>query len=260
MFLFLSKLLPLFLYPLGLASLLMLVTLILWWKHSRWTPYPIAISLIVLLLASNVWVSHGLIYSLERQIPSLTNVPNADAIVILGGATRSPVIPRQMVEVNEHGDRLLYATKLYKEGKAPLIIAAGGRIGWSGQKGSEAQDMAELLQLMGVPKTAIIEEPESLNTYQNAININSILQQENIKQIILITSAFHLPRSLLIFKKLGINPIPAPTDFFVTLNNAPSSLEGIILGILPDAHRLSVTTLALKEYIGIIIYRLRGWL
>lgn len=260
MFLFLSKFLPLFFYPLGSASLLMMITLILWWKRPRLTPYPVAISLIVLLLASNAWVSHWLIYSLERQISPANNLLNAEAIVILGGATRSPVSPRPMVEINEHGDRLLYATKLYKEGKAPLIIAAGGRISWSGEQGSEAQDMAKLLQLMGVPESGIIQEPNSLNTYQNAINVNTILEQENIQQIILITSAFHLPRSLLIFKKLGINPIPAPTDFFVTVDNAPPSLEGIILGILPDAHRLSVTTLALKEYLGIIIYWLRGWL
>ncbi len=260
MFLFLSKVLPLFLYPLGLASILLLIALILWWKRSRWTPYPVLLALIIILVASNTWVSHGLIYSLESQITPSLDIPKADAIVILGGATKSPVEPRPMVDINEHGDRLLYAVKLYQEEKAPLIIAAGGRISWSGNTRSESEDMAELLQLMGIPANVIIQEPNSLNTYQNAVNVRQILVNQGINRIILITSAFHLPRSLLIFKKLGIEAIPAPTDFWVTEDEAPPSLEGTILGFLPDAHRLSLTTLALKEYIGMIVYRLRGWL
>ncbi len=260
MFLFLSKILPLFLYPLGLTCVLLVITLFLWGRRSRWTPYPLLIALFVILLASNAWVSEGLMRSLESRIIPPTDIPQADAIVILGGATKSPVAPRPMVDLNEHGDRLLYGVKLYREQKAPLIIVAGGRISWSGNTRSEAQDMAEVLQLMGIPAQIITQEPDSLNTYQNAVNVQKILESQGIKQIILVTSAFHLPRSLLIFKKLGIDVIPAPTDFFVTREEDPFSLEGLLLGLLPDAHRLSLTTLALKEYMGILIYRLQGWL
>lgn len=260
MFLFLSKVLPLFFYPLGFATVLLGIALLLGWKRSRWTPYPLLLALLAILLSSNAWVSHYLMRSLEQQIVPPLNLPQADAIVVLGGATKSPVAPRPMVDLNEHGDRLLYALKLYQEQKAPLIIVAGGRISWSGNTRSEAEDMANILELIGIPPSAILQESKSLNTYQNAVNVQKILKNQGIDKIILVTSAFHLPRSLLIFQKLGISVIPAPTDFFVTVDEAPPSLEGIILGILPDAHRLSLTTLALKEYVGMIVYRLRGWL
>jgi 4-amino-4-deoxy-L-arabinose transferase-like glycosyltransferase len=67
MFLFLSKLLPLFLYPLGLACLLMLVALVMWWTRPRLVPVPVVLALIVLLLGSNSWVANSLVRSLELQ-------------------------------------------------------------------------------------------------------------------------------------------------------------------------------------------------
>ena len=119
--------------------------------------------------------------------------------------------------------------------------------------------MATLLEMLGVPREVMIEEPFSLNTYENAINVQEILQETSIERILLVTSAFHMPRSLAIFRKLGIDAIPAPTDFLVT-RTYYYSFEDFILNIFPQASRLSLTTLALKEYIGLVIYRLQGWL
>jgi uncharacterized SAM-binding protein YcdF (DUF218 family) len=201
-------------------------------------------------------VNNFLIRSLEWQnIP--TEIPTADAIVVLGGATKPPLPPRPMADVNEQGDRLLYAVKLYQQKKAPLIIAAGGRIKWMGGGQSESADMAELLELMGVPESAIIQEPDSLNTYQNAVNVKKILVARGIKKVLLVTSAFHMPRSLLIFQHLEIEAIAAPTDFLETEGENPSFF---VFDILPDPERLTTTTKALKEYLGLVIYRLRGWL
>jgi uncharacterized SAM-binding protein YcdF (DUF218 family) len=262
-FLFLSKLLPLFLYPLGLSCLLLLLALILSWKKPKLVPFPMALALILLLVASNSAVSEALMGSLEGRIPPLKEAPTADAIVILGGATKSAIKPRTMVDVNEHGDRLFYGAQLYKEEKAPLIILAGGRFDWYGKSNPESTDMAELLQILGVPPSAMIEDPLSLNTYQNALNVQKILEHKGINRILLVTSAFHMYRALLIFQKLGIEAIAAPTDFFVVQPDTTivkPTIEGFILDLLPDAHRLSMTTLAIKEYIGIEIYRLKGWL
>jgi uncharacterized SAM-binding protein YcdF (DUF218 family) len=214
-FLFLSKLLPLFIYPLGLACVFLVIALILAWKYPRWVSIPVALALIILLLGSNGWITNSLVKSLEWQnIPE--TIPNAEAIVILGGSTRSGHYPRQMVDVTEQGDRIIYGAKLYQDGLAPLIIAAGGRIAWRGGGQSESEDMRQLLHLMGVPDEAIIQEPNSLNTYENAVNVKKILEERGIKRILLVTSAMHLPRSLLIFKKQGIEAIPAPTDFLVS--------------------------------------------
>ena len=263
MFLFFSKLLPLFVYPLGLTSLLLLLGLIIGWKRPYLALFPMGMALFLILLASNAWVSSLLVQSLEWRQISNEELPEAEAIILLGGSTRVPTPPRKTVEITEAGDRVLYAAHLYKEGKAPLIIATGGRIAWLQNAPPEADSMKHLLLEFGIPESAIIEETQALNTYQNALYTKEILEERGIQKSLLVTSASHITRSLLVFKKQGINVIPAPTDFLVTqldwqqLNSTP---QAILLNSLPDAGRLQQTTQALKEYLGIVVYWLKGWL
>lgn len=262
MFLYLSKLLPLFFYPLGLASVLMVVALVTLGKRPRWAAGAITLALIILLGASNGWVSSWLVRSLEAQIPPAV-VPTAEAIVVLGGATKPALPPRPGVDLSEQSDRIFYAAQLYKQQKAPLIIVSGGRIDWTRRGTPESADMANILSQIGVPASAIIQEPDSLNTYENAVNVRKILNERDIRQILLVTSAMHMPRSLLIFKHQGIAAIPAPTDFLVSNNQLQalsSSPQATLLNLLPDSDRLEHFTRALKEYVGLFVYRLRGWL
>jgi uncharacterized SAM-binding protein YcdF (DUF218 family) len=263
MFIFLSKLLPILIYPLGFISICLIVALIMSWQKFSWEQLPIALALISLLLSSNGWVTTFLVTSLEWQnLP--VELPSSEAIVILGGATKSATKPRPMVDVSERGDRILYGAKLYLEKKAPLIIVAGGRIDPFNSAGiPESEDMAQLLEMMGVASEAIVQEPESLNTYQNAVNVKKILEQRGITKILLVTSAIHMPRSLLIFKRQGIDVIPAPTDFLVSELDSLTmgrTFQNIILNLVPDSDRLDKTTQAIKEYVGMAIYRLRGWI
>jgi uncharacterized SAM-binding protein YcdF (DUF218 family) len=263
MFVFLSKLLPIFIYPLGLACILLAIALVLLWFRSRWTAFPTAIALAVLLLSSNGWTSNAIVRSLEGQNLPAAELPTADAIVLLGGSLRPVSPPRKTVEVSEQGDRALYAAYLYKQKKAPYIIASGGRVQWRGGGPPESADTADFLNAIGVPRSAILQEPDSLNTYQNAVNVRQILEQRQFKRVLLVTSALHMPRSLAIFKKQNIEVIPAPTDFLVTqllLEEPSSSTEGFLLNLFPDVDRLQRTTQAIKEYIGWVIYRLKGWL
>lgn len=260
MFLYLSKLLPLFLYPLGLACLFLLLAMGLLWKWPRLAALFIGVALVLLLGSSNGWVSNWLVRSLEFQYVPATPLPQADAIVVLGGATRSALSPRPWVEVNEAGDRVLYGAKLYREGKAPRLILSGGQING---EGPESADMAELIESMGVPKSAILQDPTSLNTRQNAVNVKYLMTTNGIHRILLVTSALHMPRSLAIFRKLEIEAIPAPTDYLMSVSHreiTQHSPQALVLNLLPDAGQLKESTLAIKEYVGIFVYRLRGWL
>lgn len=241
----------------------MIVALVLSWKRPRWVGVPIGLALIVLVVASNSWVANGMVKSLEWQHLPPAELPEAEAIVILGGATRSAFYPRPAVDLNEAGDRVLHGAQLYRAGKAPVVITSGGRVDWRGGGASESADMAEILEFIGVPASAIRQDPESLNTYENAVNVRQILAQQGIQQVLLVTSAMHMPRALRIFQRQGIQAIPAPTDFQVSqgeLAEPNSSWQAIVLGIVPDTQRLDTTTRALKERIGTLIYRLRGWL
>lgn len=259
--LFLSKLLPLFVYPLGLACLLLIVSLFTVWKRPRLTAAIVGLALVLLVVGGNGWVSNQLIYSLERQyVP--TSLPNADAIVVLGGAIRSQLPPRPWVDVTESGDRPIYGAQLYKQGKAPLVILSGGRIDWQGGGPPESADMAKLVEAMGVPASAILQDSTSLNTYENAVNVKKIMAERKIQQILLVTSAVHMPRSMQIFKKLGIDAIAAPTDFLVAqeeIELAQNTTQGKLLSLIPESENLYRFSRGLKEYIGSLIYRLRGW-
>ena len=263
MFLYLSKLLPLFFYPLGLASVSLIVALMTLRKRPRIATIAISLSLAILLLSSNAWVAKYMIRSLEWQNIPAAQIPNAEAIVVLGGATKSGTWPRPTVDLSEAGDRVIYAAQLYFQKKAPIIILSGGRIDWRGRGSPESADMATILTSIGVPAEAIIQEPDSLNTHENAVNVKKILAERQIKKVLLITSAMHTPRSLKIFHRQGIDVIPTPTDFLVSqseLQELTSTPKAAILNLLPETDNLHQFTGALKEYIGTFIYWLRGWI
>ena len=262
MFLFFSKLLPVLIYPLGFSCLLMLLTVGLVWRRPRLAAICSSLSLLVLLTMSSGAVASALLRSLEWQNIPTDPLPQADAIVVLGGAVRAKETPRPWVEVAEAGDRPLYGSRLFLQNKAPVLIFSGGRIPWYGGYGStpESTDMAEIAQAMGVPASAILEDQTSLNTRQNAENVKKIVEQEGIQSILLVTSAAHMPRSLRIFRKLGMTVIPAPTDFLTTqVVSEQEQGTRLLLDVLPTAEHLLESTRCLKEYIGTFVYWLKGW-
>jgi uncharacterized SAM-binding protein YcdF (DUF218 family) len=264
MFVFLSKFLPLFVYPLGLIFILIILALFLR-RHPRLRTALLVIALIVLYLGSNRWIAYVFARSLEWQYFPPNPVPQADAIVVLGGATESLQYPRPTVEVNAAGDRVLYAAKLYKEGKSPVILLSGGNITWmSGRSMTPADEMAQILELMGISGEAVWLQPKSQNTYEDALFSSQMLKEKGITRILLVTSAMHMPRSVALFKHDGIDVIPAPTDYTVTesgLENAQDlNLESFLVNLMPNTSSLSLTTNVMKEYIGLLIYGMRGWL
>jgi uncharacterized SAM-binding protein YcdF (DUF218 family) len=263
MFLFLSKILPLLIYPAGLATLLLLAALLLR-KRPRWRTGLTVAALLVIWLAGNRFVAMAAAGTLEARHPSLAAGSRGDVILVLGGSTREQSPPRPINELNEAGDRLLYAATLYHAGAAPRILVTGGSSLYLGPAGSsEAGVMASQLQEMGVPGEAILLETESHNTRENAVNSQPILEQEGMEEILLVTSAMHMPRSVAIFNKLGIEVMPAPTDYLVTEADwrfySELSFERQIFNLIPSSEDLWLTSLAMKERIGMVVYRLRGW-
>jgi uncharacterized SAM-binding protein YcdF (DUF218 family) len=91
-----------------------------------------------------------------------------------------------------------------------------------------------------------------------------MLAADGVQRIILVTSAAHMPRSLGLFLRQGFEVIPAPTDYTVTQADweeaQKADLPARLIDLLPSANNLSITTRMLKEYIGLFIYKLQGWL
>jgi uncharacterized SAM-binding protein YcdF (DUF218 family) len=263
MFIFLSKIIPPLVYPLGFTCLLIIAALV-FYRKIRLQRFLLILALCLLFLCSNRWVAWGLTRSLEWQHLPPAQISHEDVIVVLGGGTQSALYPRQMVEVNGAGDRIIYAFWLYQQGKADHLLLTGGSIDWLSSEENPATDMLSLLRVFGVPEEAIWLEPDSRNTYEDAKYSAELLKENGISRIILVTSALHMPRSVALFKKQGIEVIPAPADFIVTQkgwdNLSKTNFAGQLFNLLPGAENLSNTSRALKEYLGILVYRINGWL
>ena len=264
MFVMLSKILPLFVYPIGLVFGLVILAL-LFRKRQRFQTNCLLAALAIILISGNSWVSLSLARALEWQHLPPETIPHADVIVVLGGGTDPLIYPRSDVEINGAGDRMLYAARLYHAGYAQHILLSGGRISWlDGREGSSAEEMAEVMYLLGVPEEVLWLQSTSRNTYEDALYSTEILDEKGIDRILLVTSAQHMPRSLALFKNQGLEVIPLPTDFGVTQVDwshlTQPNLAAQILNFFPSIGNMGTTTGVLKEYIGMFIYRLRGWL
>jgi uncharacterized SAM-binding protein YcdF (DUF218 family) len=262
MFLYLSKILPPFIYPLGLVCLLILLAIVI--RRTKWQVPVLVAALALLFLGSNRLVALGLASSLEWRYLPQQPLPKADVIVVLGGGTQSQQYPRQTVEVDGAGDRVIYVASLYHQGVADHLLLSGGQIDWLSTGDASAEDMATLLALMGVPRQAMWLETTSRNTYENAVNSRAMLGPMGIRRILLVTSASHMPRSVALFEKQGFEVIPAPTDFTATRAEWDRLKSGGVgtwlLATLPSVENLSLSTRMLKEYIGMLVYRLNGWM
>lgn len=259
---FLSKFLPLFLYPTGLITLLIILTLV-FWKKRRLALFFLVCAFTILMVAGNKYTATSFARTLEWSYPPLTDGTKADVIVVLGGGTEPAVEPRRMVEVNSSGDRVLYAVKLYQEGIAPVLLLSGGDIDFiEDSPSTPADDMAQLMEMVGVPREDMIIQNASLNTEQDAEYSCRIIKEKGFQSVILVTSAFHMTRSVALFEGQGCEVIPAPVDFSITEDTWYSlthpTIEEFVINLMPSYAHLSTVTKTLKEYFGMWYYQLFG--
>lgn len=255
--LYLQKIVTQLAYPLDASLLLAVIAaLLLWagWRRAGLGCLVIAIAWV--WLWSTPVVSNVFRLTLEDRYPDkpVTQYPKADAIVVLGGALVPAVPPKfPYPDLLPEADREWQAARLYHAGKAPLVIASGGKLPWLGVNTPEAVAMRKFLVALGVPATDIVLETHSRTTRQNAVDVKPILKRLGLHRILLVTSALHMPRALATFRGAGIDAIPAPTDFDV--RPRPNDL----LSFLPDSNALAGSAQVLHEYEGMLVYHLRGW-
>ena len=187
--------------------------------------------------------------------------PIADCIVVLSGGVLPRTPPRPTVEVADAGDRLLYGAYLLRKGRAPQIICTGNVATGGIAPRPVAEDMAEFLELLGIPKSSILTEIQSENTHEHAKYLYPILRERGFQRVLLVTSAMHMRRALGVFKKLcpGIVFIPAPTDFHV-VEGLPMPWYRHLVALIPTPRSLLDFCEVEHEYLGIAYYRMRGWM
>lgn len=213
-------------------------------------------SLAILWVAATPLSAGFLISRLEdAYLPiAIESIPPADVAIVLGGSIGQPLAPRIAPDLSDAADRVIHAARLFREGKVPWILVSGGNQPYQSAAPPESRLVADLLLEFGVPRSAIVEDTESINTHENAINSAAIMRSRGWSRALLITSAAHMPRAMAAFRRVGVSVTPATTDvkFVYPLYTGPFDL-------LPSASALASTTDAIKELIGLIVYRLRGW-
>jgi len=252
-----SKVLSALFDPFPIALLLAIGSILLW-RRRRWAFWLLAGSLLLLLVLSAPTVEGALTESLERQFPDseIAQIPPAPAVVVLGGTIHMPSREHRASELIESSDRLLVAYRLYRAGKAPVVVCSGGNnpVGDYSHAQPEAVVMSQLLEEWGIPASAVEVENGSINTRENALLTMRLLQPRGITSIILVTSALHMPRAAATFRKAGFQVTPAPADFHTGWGE-PMLLERW----LPSARSVGESERALHEWLGMWVYRWRGW-
>jgi len=229
------KILEMFLLPSVFVLVLILIGIILIFRKKRGKLGKILIILGILLyyLFSITPVADLIISPLEKQYqPAQKEELNkADKIVLLLGGKESDVL------------RASEVLRLYNLQSAIII---SGRDPLS-PKIEEAKEVKDFLVERGIPSENIILEDKSRTTKESAENLKNLVVEE---PFFLVTSAYHMPRSMESFQKMGANPIAAPADFKIK-----ESYD--ILDFFPDAENLRNSDIALHEYFGILWYRLK---
>ena len=172
-----------------------------------------------------------------------------DAIVVLSGMIRVIGDEENLkYEFNDSVDRFFAGLDLFNNNKSPILILTRGKMPWS-LGIAEGEYLKELAIKYGVSEENIILTDELQNTDQEAKAIKEILTED--AKIILVTSAFHMPRAEKVFKAANINLIPYPVDF----QNSKSKTT--MMDFIPSAGSLFDTSHFVREMIGRLYYNLK---
>jgi uncharacterized SAM-binding protein YcdF (DUF218 family) len=241
----LKKVVTYVLLPPGCFIILVLLSAFL---VKRWFRL-VAVFLAALLYLSAITPVHDLlVIPLEDAygLPSAAEVRKGNAYVVLGGGVYdfAPDIDGRGALSGEALSRLVCAYRLYRMDRKPIIFS-GGQV-FEGQP--EAKVAKRMLLSFGVNEKDIIVEAASKDTHENAKLVKEIAERLKITRIVLITSAFHMKRSMMLFDKVFKGTIPYPTGYHTSRGKYN------ILSYLPDTGNLAGLALALKEYMGILFY------
>ena len=246
MMIYLHKILPLIFSPLIMIIVLIIFGLITSSKKIS------LIGVLILIVCSLPIVSDKLVAYLESnyQLSKPSDIKSADAIVVLSGMIRTINSKDGLdYEFGEASDRIFAGINLFKEKKAPKLILTRGKLPWSVGI-PEGEYLKEIAINNGISENNILLTENVENTDQEAKAIKKLLSI-NEPKVILVTSAFHMPRAQIVFEAAGINVVPFPVDFQKGLSKTT------FMSFMPSANALSETSFFVREMIGRTYYNLK---
>ena len=255
MFFLISKLLDLVLLPTVWLLALLLAALLARQPRRRrqwlWAAFGLT------LLGTNSALVNEALLAWEGPPVALAALPaHADAAVLLTGIAQVDKSPHDRVYLGLGADRLTNALWLYRAGRVRCIIVSGGSGAVLAKAHPEADELATLLRLAGVPASVILVETASRNTHENAVFTRRLLAgYPGIHSLVLVTSAFHQRRALGCFRHEGLRPVAFPADFRSTDRQLTPDYW-----LVPNPEALLHWSQLLHEIAGWAVYKALGYL
>ncbi|HEX4856511.1 MAG TPA: YdcF family protein, partial [Limnobacter sp.] len=212
--------------PLGAWLVLSLLALLGFFGRRRLRTALLVLAQAQLLFFSMPWVADHLFGSLEeeaRQLEASRPLPGGgagkvDAIVVLGGGLEGRFQGyRTLPDLNDSADRLWLGAQLYKQDISRRMVLSGGLFEADPRLEAEARGMKKFMMDMGVPEEVLLIEDRSRTTLENALRTREMLGIQ-APRIALVTSAFHMGRSVMWFERAGFTVYPVRADVRVIPN------------------------------------------
>ena len=207
-----------------------------------------------LLLAGLSPLGNAIILPLEERFPAYRydGTPVAGIVVLGGTYDTEATNARGQMALNETGERLIALGELARRYPEATLIYAGGGSEFTPDTTPEATLVENTAHQLGIAPGRILYDRKSLNTYQNAIYAKKLARPKEGERWLVVTSAFHMPRTIGVFRAAGFDVIPYPVDYRTA--GAVSLLRPF--GFTGEGLRR--TDIATKEWIGLLTYRLSG--
>ena len=251
------------LYPLSWIAVTGLFTLLTVFlpvtpRRTTWARRLAFGTVLLLLLTATPLLSSVYIALLESRYPPFQGIATSrfEAIVVLAGGVFQKGSLRPADDVSDASrQRTTCGADLWLQGLAPKLLLTGGDATVLQTGPLESHEMKRWAQRLGVPEPAIVLEDKSRTTYENAVQAKVLL---GTGRILLVTAAYHLPRSVALFEKQGFVVTPVACGYESKHRPSQAWEQATLFDFLPTAKALLITTQAVDEAVGMLVYWIAG--
>jgi uncharacterized SAM-binding protein YcdF (DUF218 family) len=257
MFFFLSKTVFYLAMPYTIVFVLFATGLLL--RDGKWKKRCLWSGLILMFIFSNEFLADKAMSAWEIKTRPFTDVRHYKLAIVLTGATIPYREPADRTYFSRGADRVTHTVQLYKLGKIDKILISGGigSISPAENEIPEADKFKNAMLVMGIPDSVIMLENQTRNTAESSQVVAQLLKQQGYApdDCVLVTSAFHMRRSLACYRKAGVDLDAFSTDFY-----GRDTVDGVESLLLPQVDAMSKWQKLFKEWIGMVAYKVVGYI